>query len=538
MAKGDLHTLTKSEAEIISRSVEDPDVFFDFWFRKKGAEKGWQLDYKFDDDQKWQKSMCMASQSFIVAICGIATGKSLGVVMSAAYHGITTPEFKFLNVAKEGWQSKLMHKALLEQAKDTPFENLIISYPTRPYPMIIFGYKIGDMSFTSTMEFMSLGEGGDATNIFSWRGDWINVEEAGRIENLSEIVGNLATRLTGVTASGREFLARMSIISNPWDNIELYNLYDMARLDKEDGLVFNIDTEANKNVSEKQVKLALKRIPEDQHERFLTGKRPEGRGGWFLGANVEACESEEMALQIQTAFNNGEKGYIVERNPVLGVWHFRVPRRDGHIYLMYGDPGTGAAPARNAPSILVFDVTKAHEKFVPIVGMWWGNGAGSIMPYTHMFLEFMRHYQPLEAGSDSTGTQKNTAELMNYDHVFDQGYSVDYILPMTFASGARYTYLAAARLTLDQGIFSYPRFLYRSLSSQLKNYDDQKDRNPNSKLAQDLVACFSMGAYRVRTKLRLAQQEEDSKTNNKKTNQVRDRRHTSRNRTYGRDPRR
>jgi len=460
------------------------------------------------------------------------------VVMAASFHATTTKYFKFLNVAKEGWQSKLMHKALLEQAKDTPFEKLILNSPTRPYPQITIGYMVGDQKIESSLEFMSLGEGGDATNIFSWRGDWINIEEAGRIDNLNEIVGNLATRLTGVTAEGRSFLARMSLISNPWDNMELWQLMEMAALDAEDGLVFNIDTAANKNVSDKQVKLALKRIPEDQHKRFMTGNRPQARGGYFNGEVVEACESEQLSVAFMKAKDTKAPGVFYEKNSVLGVWYFRTPRRDGRVYMIYGDPGTGAAPARNAPSILVFDVTDAGKLFVPVVAMWWGNGGGSIMPYIDKLLELTKYYKPLEAGSDSTGTQKNTAELMNFDHVIGKGYSITHVLPLSFASSLRYTYLTSLRISLESMMFRWPSFLAKSLSAQLRNYDDAKDRNPNSKLAQDLVATLAMAAYRIRSTYRLLEQANSEEENKTSTKSDRDRRPVDRARTTRRDPRR
>lgn len=494
-----LHVMTEAELEILSASVDNPNLFFDYWFRKKGQKRGWQLDHNFTEDGKWQEEMCMASQSFIVAICGIATGKSVGVVMSAAYHAVLTRSFKFLNVAKEGWQSKLMHRALLEHSKDTPFDDLIVSSPTRPYPVIIISFMIGDQVFESSLEFMSIGESGDATNIFSWRGDWLNIEEAGRIDNLNEIVGNLATRLTGVTADGRAFLARMSLISNPWENIELWQLFDMAHADREDGLVFNINTKDNQNVTDKQVKLALKKIPEDQWDKFMTGNRPQGRGGWFATADVHACESALLADDILHNIRAGTPGYVLDQNPVLGVWHFRMPRKSGHSYYIVGDPGTGAAPARNAPSILVFDVTEA-PKFSPIVAMWWGNGSGQIMPFVAKLLEWIEFYLPTRAIVDNTGTQKNAAELINLDHVIGKNYSVALIEGADFASTRKVSYLLSAQLSVETQQIMWPKFLLKSVSSQLLNYDYEKDKSPSSKLAQDLVACICMASIAIREK--------------------------------------
>ena len=503
-----LYQMTPAELEIVSAGASDPNIFFDYWFRKPGQEKGWQLDGNFTDDGKWQVDMCMALQSFIVAICGIATGKTLGVVMSAGYHGVLTDGFKFLNVAKEGWQSELMYKAFLEQAQDTLFEKLIVSKPKRPYPTIVISYKVGDAIIRSTMEFMSLGEAGDASNIFSWRGDWINIEEAGRIDNIGEIVGTLATRLTGVTASGRPFLGRMSVISNPWDNYDLWQLQDLALEDLEDGLVFNINTTANKNVTDKQVRIALKLIPKEDHARFMTGARPKGRGEYFSEATVTACESSLLSEAAIAEWKDGKGETIIHRAKALHVFHYRKQRQDGRVYFNLSDPGTGTAPARNAPVIMTFDVTEA-PKFVPIVSLWWGSGGGSIMPWVDKKLEWIRYYQPLFAGCDSTATQKNTAEMVNLDHVYGRGLSVDSITGLDFSGPKRYSYLVALRMCLESKMFAWPDFLV-GISSQLLNYDDRKDKAQNSKLPQDIVATMAMAAFSIRSHYSLFD-EEDSR---------------------------
>lgn len=536
-----VHVMTAAEMEILSAAVSEPNIFFDYWFRKPGQKKGWQLDYNFIEDQKWQEQMCMASQSFIVAIAGISTGKTLGIAMSAAYHAVLTPSFKFLSVAPTAKQSGLMHQALIEQFRDTPFEDFVIAKPTRPNPSIRIAYMVGDRRIESLLEFLSTGEKGDATNIMSYRGDWINIEEAGLIDNLNEIVGNLATRLTGVTADGRAFLARMSLISNPWDNIELWQLYDMALADTEDGLVFNIDTAANKNTTPKQIKLALKRIPEEQHERFMTGKRQQGRGEYFASRTVEGCESEILQEAALKAYREKQRDCILIENPVLGVWHMRMPRVKGRSYFLIGDPGTGAAPARNAPTLMVFDVTQAKDKpiFVPMVAFWWGNGGGSIMPFIDKMLEWMDYYQPLHTYVDNTGTQKNTVELINFDRFYDQdkGFLQRGIEGCSFASQQKITYLMALRLSLEGRHFAWPKFLMKSVSSQLKNYDYIKDKNPNSKLAQDCVAVLAMAAFEIRREFSFNDENDGDETEpviNQRGNPVRN------NRGEGtrRDPRR
>jgi len=317
-------------------------------------------------------------------------------------------------------------------------------------------------------------------------------------------------------------------------------LYDMALADSQDGLVFNIDTAANKNTTEKQIKLALKRIPEDQHERFMTGNRQQGRGNYFSPNDVRGCESEIMQNSILEAYKAKVKDYVVMHNPILGVWHFRIPRDRRRLYFVVGDPGTGAAPSRNAPTILVFDVTEAPG-FVPIIAMWWGNGNGSIMPFIDKLLEWKEYYVPLHTYVDNTGTQKSTAELINYDlYVADTERKKIFqgLEGLDFASTRKYSYLMATRLSIEAGAFQWPLFLNKSLSSQLGNYDPIKDKNPNSKLPQDLVACLAMGAYAIRREYSYDLEEDSEETDDDVNSSSRDRRSIDRARTVGRDPRR
>src|SRR3970282_1982727 len=94
---------------------------------------------------------------------------------------------------------------------------------------IPLGLKGGQSKYRSTMEFMSMDK--QASKIFSWRGDWINLDEAALIDQLDQALMNLSTRLTGKTSRGREFLGRMSLMTNPWDNESagpVYYFYALA----------------------------------------------------------------------------------------------------------------------------------------------------------------------------------------------------------------------------------------------------------------------------------------------------------------------
>jgi hypothetical protein len=500
MASSNIYSLSQAEIEIMERGKQDPNILLGYFFRKPGQEIGWQLDHGFTSNGKWQMDMCLASQTFLVAIGGIGTGKTLGVGMSAFGHGIVTQDFKFLNIAKVSWQSQLMYGIMLEHAKDCLAEKLIIASPKRPYPMIELGFLVNGLYHHATMEFMSIGSDRDATNIMSWRGDWLNVDEAGLLDDLAEVVGNLSTRGTGNTPVGREYMGRLSLISNPYDNPELWQMFDVAAADPTESLAINIETADNTNVTPKQLRNILKLVPKDDQDRFLTGRRPEGRGTYFTKETVAGCESELLSVSYLKGRENakGDSPYwIIQSVPHLSVWNMRIPRKEGRIYFLLGDPGTGVAPARNAPTLMVFDVTDCPNSAAALVGMWWGNGGGSITPWVSEMMDLIEYYRPVFVGVDSTGTQKNTAEIITMEYVVGRHLSIDYITGMDFSGQKKFSYLIALRLSLESRGIIWPHFI-AGIGSQLRNYDPTIDKSAASKLPQDLVATLAMAAFAIR----------------------------------------
>lgn len=514
-----------AEVELLSASATNPNMFFEYWFKKPGA-KPFQLDYNFDDDAKWQEDMCMTAKSTVVAICGIGTGKTLAVGLSACFHATITPSFRFLNIGHELDQARIMYDLILEFADNTRFAQLITKKPASPHPKIQIEYIVPledgeDIHFKSLLEFYSAGEKQDAMNIFSKRFDWINIEEAGRFDSLVNLIGRLTTRLTGSTALGRPYMGRMSIISNPIENPELWQFFDEAIADPKHYAVFLIDTDQNKNVTQEQVEMQLRNIPEEEQAFYLKGERPEGRGAYFSKATVGACESELLSVQLREGLANNTKGFHGIYSPGLGYYDFHFPRQDGHDYIVVGDPGISSAPKRNSPVVMAFDVTQAlaaqtrKEEWSWICGMWWGNGGGSIMPWVDKMLEYIGFFEPVMAGCDSTATQKHSAEMMNFVYVHEGDYSIANIIPMDFSGSGKFSLLLALRLALEptRSKISWPDVLEKSVSSQLKAYDIILDRTSNSKLPQDLVATLAMGARLISALPRRAAEEKNGENN-------------------------
>ena len=277
------YRMQPSEVEILQLGIEDPDIITDYFFRPESAEHGFRFDDNFVEEGKWQKTLHHAAQTDIIVIGGFGTGKTFGVGMSASVWAMTTPWFKFLNVAQRAWQARQMYDQVLMAAQGTPFEKLIWSSPLRPFPKIVIRFLIDDFLIESSLEFMSADK--NATGILSWEGDWINIDEAGLLDNLDEVVISLGSRLRG-SVRGRARLGRLSMTSNSWDNWYMWQYFDQAALDPENYLSMVVSTRHNKNVTDDQLEKMLARITEDERQSWIDGMRPEGKGK-FLTKEAE-----------------------------------------------------------------------------------------------------------------------------------------------------------------------------------------------------------------------------------------------------------
>lgn len=487
------YVMTPSEVEILNRGAEDPNIITDYFFRAKGETRGWLFDDNFAPEGAWQKTVHHAEQTDIVLIGGFGTGKTLGVGMSASVWAATTPSFKFLNVAQKAWQAKQMYDHILLAAQGTPFERLIAEKPRRPFPKIIIRYVIEDFLVESSLEFMSADK--NATGILSWEGDWINVDEAGLLDNLEDIITALGSRLRG-SVRGRPRLGRMSLTSNSWDNAYLWYYFDMAQDDPENYLSIISATRHNNNVTQKQLDKMMARIPENERERWLNGARPEGKGSFFSKEHVYACEDHVLGAEIDEKTRTAVPGYGIERIKGAGAVYFRTPPKKDEHYVIMGDPGVGEAPKRNAPVIMVWGVPSAFpDERVVLRSFWWGNGHGAISPFVEMLLQYREEYSPIITGVDATGTQKNMAELINIQYLgMDSAFGDGGITAMDFSGGKKAWYLHALRMFVEANRLSWPNTVV-GIRSQLTNYDIARDR----KIPQDIIATMAMSAFAIRS---------------------------------------
>lgn len=497
--------LTLSEIEILKRAQTDPDIFTDYFFCPRGETSGWKFDDNFVEEGKWQKNVCLAKQKDICVIGGFGTGKTLGVAMAACYWSTLTSDFKFLNIAPKQWQAFQMYEKVIQQARNTRFEDLIWEKPRRPYAKIVIRFQIMGIMYESTLEFMSADR--DATGILSWEGDWINIDEAGLLTDLEDIVANVGSRLRG-SVRGRERLGRFSMISNSWDNFDMWYYFDLASDQPDQYLSIVVSSRHNKNITEEQLTRMVARIPKEERERFIEGARPEGRGKYFSHDAIVKCQDKVIGEYCESKVEEGIPGYVYEKSPSAGVVDFAIPPVPRHLYMILGDPGTGDAPRRNAPVLMVWDCNKFPQQPARLVAFWWGSGGGRIGKFVEKMLFYMDIYRPVFTGIDSTGPQKNMAYLINeylfrekfLDEEMDRpGYDspmgwINNIGGLDFSGSHKQQYLRTSQLFIENTLLVWPSDIY-GIRSQLGNYNPEDDR----KIAQDIVATISMSAHAIRT---------------------------------------
>lgn len=500
-----MYSLTKAELEIIQkglRSPDDLDYFCGYWYNK-GDQNYFKFDYNFEPEYRWQKKLVFAEQTLIVGVMAVGSGKTLGVGMAGFTWAMSTEGFKFMNGANWAWQSRIMKELIETQILDTPAERFVENSVDTPFPKITLGFKVGRTKYRSTLEFMSMDK--QAAKIFSWRGDWINLDEAALIDQLDQALMNLSTRLTGRTARGRDYLGRMSLMTNPWDNdsaSHVYYFYDLAIDNPDECLSISVPTSANKNVTDRQVKNTLRfiRDPEEQ-ERLLEGRRPEGKGKYFAKSRVAAAADPYISELIDAKCAKGVEGYKSVKISPLGMVEYQLPKTSDYCFLV-GDPGTGTFPARNAPCVAVIDASKLPEQPAFVTAFWWGNGNRHIQPFIDKFYEYKDKYRPIFAGVDSTGPQAGMVQLMNLQKIWDgvpmkdiSGHVI--VTGMDFSTSRKMNMLLSLRNMIELGLIKWAEAA-KGIKLQLYSYDPMLDRGGEPKIAQDIVATLSMGAFVIR----------------------------------------
>lgn len=449
----------------------------------------------------WAVEMFRARQKERYVIGTQGTGKTANVGLLAMYMCAVHPNFNFYNVAPTQYQSRQMLNTLIDNISETPFLKKFIRFHGRKWykeqPFITIDFLNG-----SRAEFLNVEK--QAANIQSTYGDWYHLDEAGLLNQLDEtgaeiltgIFTGIATRMRATRPDGTPRLGWLTMTSAAydcdamWDRFEAAlkpNKYAWAKLvlHKENHYL----TEENMETFRRHAKLS------GEEDQIMNGLRPQPKGAEIAAHLVHAMFLPDAIPFAAAKVEEGVEGWKLESG-LAGVQHYERPRERDHIYMMVGDPGTGAAPDRNSPVVMVWDVTEFPEKPADLSAFWWGDGGGRYTPFVSKFEEWADKYKVGEQfrGYDSTSNQKAIAELS-----FEAGGLS--VIPLGFDGVKKWQYLNALKLILGKGLLSAPEI--HGLRQQLTRY-----RIPDAKIAQDLVSACSMGAFLLYPLYRMAYPED------------------------------
>ena len=385
-----------------------------------------------------------------------------------------------------------MYQILVELIENHRIERFVWKIISKPYPKIVLKHSgIG----TSSLEFMSAAD--DANRILSWEGDWINIDEAGLLDNLDDTIVRLGTRLRG-TVHGRARLGRLSLTTNPHVNPQLYYRFDLGEDNPDEYLSMKVSTRSNKNITDDQLKALINRIPERERDRWLDGDRPEAEGREFPASLVDPCEDEGLDEIMSVGIDKGSPGFIQEIAPKAGIVSWQLPYEEGRRYITAMDPGQGNAPYRNAPVIMVWDVTDFPASEMRLRGFWWGFGDGSYQPCISQFRHWHEYYRVSFGAFESTGSQVGFQEYFRLEEDM-------LVYGMSFAGNAKYDALVALKLLMSKQLIRWPKDI-KALRQQMLSY-----KLPDKKITQDIVSCMSLAAAFAR-RFYYSPYEEDTKS--------------------------
>lgn len=505
--KSRIYTLTLEDLRIFDLSwkleiaadgtmLRGASYFTSFYIRTPAQAAGWLFDDKITEP--WQLQFHHAPQTDICVVAGVGTGKTLTVAMSALTHATLTPWFKFLNTAPLAWQSNQMFKAILERIEGTLFKQRFIPEQNdivqSPYPRVRIRYRypawnpefaahlspefveychqlsLWDQQIESSLEFMSTEK--NAQKILTFEGDWVDVDQAEQVEDLTSAVVNLGTRVRG-SIRGRDRLGRLSLIANSNDNVELWGIFDLAKEYPDTNLSIKRTTDTNRNLTEAQLGAFRRRIKDPRLiEQYMNAERPVGSGVEFSAEMISRCAD----LGLSRLLNPNNPLHDFHEVSGAGVIQWALPPDEGRTYFVVGDPGQGRPPHRNAPVVMVFDVSEYPEGPCYLRAFWWGDGGGTYEPWTTQMLYWKQRYRATAAAYDATGGQKVHGETTFKDDL--TVYGVD------LSNVKKAAYMLHTKIMLQKGKIKWADSI-KAIGWQLQKY-----KLPDEKIAQDIVATF------------------------------------------------
>lgn len=430
----------------------------------------------------WQLAIAHDKRLDATIIAGFGSGKTVGIGAVLCYWCCMVPNFKAMDLAPVGWQSKQMYDAIRQELVDydnrderpTWISQMVVKMVERPYPKIVF-YN------GSTIEFMSADEQG--RKILSWSGDVAIVDEAGKLNevahtDLDELLVNLGSRMRG-QIGGRRRLGKLIVMSTADYDPELWERFDMAEELPEYYMSILATTYDNPYLTADQIAAMGRRIKDPEKRRqLMMSERPLPKGKEFTRELLKPCQCTGLDDMMESAQANDLPGYERAETQGAGITKWVTPASPFDRYILVGDPGQGTPPHRNSPVVMVIKVTGFPYVPAELAAFHWIDGRGSYWPFINQMDEWYRAYKPIWAAFDATGVQKGFDEL-----VFAQRGLLMEGLNMQHQ---KMQMVLSLKLILGKVLLLMPQKV-QGIWMQLANW-----RMPDKKLKQDIASCLFM----------------------------------------------
>lgn len=470
-----MEKLTADDVEILKLSVDDANIFLDYYF-------GVTLF-------PHQLVMVHAKQNNQLLLGGRGSGKTYGFAWGYIYLLVMIPDFRVMWGSYSADQAAIPFTEILQPviAESERFQKFLPeglrSLKRKPFPAIhvkIPGTKLPP----SNMVFKTIGI--DARTKRGFTLDAIHYDEGG-LEPNPRVITSLRPAMRGRRLSGEPRMGRFSVSTTPtavdwlrhWWRCAQDKEYQEYAPDKY--VAIRVSSEANQSLTGEQLEAFRLDMTEEEIQVEIQGEFPEYLGTDFAPSVVNGCQDDALNDEMDEMLRSERLGAERIMQGRLGVVRYVKPFVKGRRYLLSGDPGTGNPPFRNAPCLMCFDVSELPYE---LVCLEWISGNGSYKPFFNRYEWALGYYRPVFAVFDSTGTQKAMEEL----YFEDRGLMVEGLSVTTDKAGM----INSARILMQRGGLRIPYIA--GLRIQLLSYRMDND----TKLAQDLVMTLAMATWKMR----------------------------------------
>lgn len=452
------------------------------YFTSSPGRQGFIFDYNFNPP--WQRDFCLSTHSNKFVIGGFGAGKTRAVVMSFLYWAFVINDFKAIYAAPSNAQAKTAFGMITSNLIGSPMEQY--TFPRQqPFAQIeIKFFRPDGVLHTASIGFVNAVDGADW--VLSMEADWVHLDEAFKLtpQQMENAVRNLGSRARGVRATGEPRFGYFSITTNPFDNSYGWYLWNLAN-NNERWWTKTVPTFANGNVTDEQIEDMISRVDPSKVKQFLLGLWQGSEGNFYPADIVEPAFADEFP-----------DGATVKESESYGPWYYTSDREDGYLYVAGVDLGTGKAPHRDAPAIVVVGIGNGHAK---LVHFWWADGKGKDAIKNELSY-IIKKYAPVKTYIDATGPQMGQF-IMLQDALSSEGI-VASLVPVRF-NRSKGPIVYALRSVLEAGLLTIPPI--DGLKQQLLSYPGPEN---DKRVPQDTVMALAMTALDVWNILRVNEVED------------------------------